>query len=42
MSAVWMLRKEDVVKTFVVRAAAVALLQLMIVVPLFWLLKSVM
>ncbi len=29
-------------KTFVVRAALVALLQLMIVVPLFWIVRSVM
>lgn len=29
-------------KTFVVRAALVALLELMIVVPLFWIVRSVM
>jgi hypothetical protein len=29
-------------KTFVIRAALVALLELMIVVPLFWIVRSVM
>ena len=33
--------KEDSVKTFVMRAALVTILQLMIVIPLLWVVKSV-